>query len=106
MPADIGIRITGRYRSRGTARQVPFDEAMALFRDSTGRPGPATWEAGSYPEGEDEFPVTGVSWYEAAAYAAFAGKSLPTIYHWSLVAGPAAERRRSCRAATSQGRGS
>jgi pimeloyl-ACP methyl ester carboxylesterase len=23
-----------------------------------------------------------VSWYEAAAYAAFAGKSLPTMYHW------------------------
>ena len=69
-------------------RQVPFDEAMALFRDSTGRPGPGTWEAGGYPEGEDEFPVTGVSWYKAAAYAAFAGKSLPTIYHWSFVAGP------------------
>jgi hypothetical protein len=23
-----------------------------------------------------------VSWYEAAAYAEFAGKSLPTVYHW------------------------
>ncbi|MGH2400440.1 MAG: SUMF1/EgtB/PvdO family nonheme iron enzyme, partial [bacterium] len=67
-------------------RQIPFDEAMASFRDSAGRPGPATWEAGSYPEGQDEFPVTGVSWYEAVAYAAFAGKSLPTIYHWSFVA--------------------
>jgi pimeloyl-ACP methyl ester carboxylesterase len=30
--------------------------------------------------------VTGVSWYEAAAYAAWAGKSLPTIYHWNRVA--------------------
>ena len=27
-------------------------------------------------------PVGGVSWYEAAAYAAFADQSLPTIYHW------------------------
>ena len=27
-------------------------------------------------------PVTGVSWYEAAAYAAFAGKRLPTLFHW------------------------
>jgi dienelactone hydrolase len=27
-----------------------------------------------------------VSWYEAAAYAAFAGKSLPTIHHWYLAA--------------------
>ena len=29
----------------------------------------------------------GVSWYEAAAYAEFAGKRLPTVYHWSLAAG-------------------
>ena len=28
-----------------------------------------------------------MSWYEAAAYAAFAGKSLPTIYHWYRAAG-------------------
>ena len=68
-------------------RSISFDEAMASFRDSAGRSGPATWEAGSYPEGQDDFPVTGVSWYEAAAFAAFAGKSLPTIYHWSRAAG-------------------
>jgi dienelactone hydrolase len=30
----------------------------------------------------DDHPVTGVSWYEAAAYAEFAGKSLPTVDHW------------------------
>ena len=26
--------------------------------------------------------MAGVSWYEAAAYAEFAGKSLPTFFHW------------------------
>jgi eukaryotic-like serine/threonine-protein kinase len=30
--------------------------------------------------------VRGVSWFEAAAYAEFAGKSLPTIYHWTAAA--------------------
>jgi hypothetical protein len=30
--------------------------------------------------------VSGVSWYEAAAYAAWAGKTLPTIFHWNRVA--------------------
>jgi hypothetical protein len=30
----------------------------------------------------------GVSWYEAAAYAEFAGKSLPTLYHWLRAADP------------------
>ena len=34
-----------------------------------------------------EYPVGGVSWYEAAAYAKFAGKSLPTVYHWVRAAG-------------------
>ncbi len=43
--------------------------------DQTGRPGPSTWELGTYPKGQDDFPVRGVSWYEAAAYAKFAGKS-------------------------------
>jgi formylglycine-generating enzyme required for sulfatase activity len=63
-------------------RTLAFPETMARFVDSTGRPGPATWKVGGYPEGDDDLPVGGVSWYEAAAYAAFAGKELPTLYHW------------------------
>ena len=59
---------------------------MAVFRDTTGRPGPSTWEGGTFPAGNDDLPVSGVSWYEAAAYAEFAGKSLPTISHWFLAA--------------------
>jgi formylglycine-generating enzyme required for sulfatase activity/predicted esterase len=54
--------------------------------DSTGRPGPAGWALGDYPEGEDDFPVGGVSWYEAKAYAAWAQKSLPTVFHWRVAA--------------------
>jgi len=63
-------------------RILSWEEAMAEFRDETGRPGPATWEAGDFPKGQEDYPVGGVSWYEAAAYAEFAGKSLPSIYHW------------------------
>jgi dienelactone hydrolase len=63
-------------------REVPWEEAMQRLVDRTGRPGPSTWEAGGYRAGEDDFPVHGVSWYEAAAYAEFAGKSLPTVHHW------------------------
>ncbi|HYT68280.1 MAG TPA: protein kinase [Vicinamibacterales bacterium] len=69
------------------ARTLTWEEAMALFRDTTGRPGPATWEEGTFPEGQADFPVNGVSWYEASAYATFAGKSLPTAYHWHRAAG-------------------
>jgi dienelactone hydrolase len=67
-------------------RVLSFEEATARFRDRTGRPGPSTWQSGDYPEGQGDLPVTGVSWYEAAAYAAWAGKSLPTIYHWARAA--------------------
>jgi formylglycine-generating enzyme required for sulfatase activity/dienelactone hydrolase len=65
-------------------RTLAWHEAMALLRDTTGRPGPAGWELGNYPEGKDDYPVTGVSWYEAAAYAAFGGKRLPSLYHWGV----------------------
>ena len=67
-----------------TGEALSWDEAMALLKDATGRAGPATWHAGDYPDGQDDYPVTGVSWYEAAAYAEFAGKSLPTIWHWRV----------------------
>lgn len=61
---------------------IPWESAMSLFVDRTGRPGPSTWEAGDYADGQDEFPVAGVSWYEAAAYARYVGEELPTVYHW------------------------
>lgn len=64
------------------ARSLRFDEAMRLFRDKTGRPGPSTWEAGTYLEETADLPVTGVSWFEANAFAQFSGKSLPTMFHW------------------------
>jgi serine/threonine protein kinase len=58
----------------------------SVFVDTTGRPGPAGWALGEYPEGDDDLPVGGVSWFEASAYAAWVGKSLPTVFHWRLAA--------------------
>jgi len=63
-------------------RGLSWEEATSLFVDRTGRPGPSTWEVGTYASGRDDYPVGGVSWYEAAAFAEYAGKSLPTVYHW------------------------
>jgi formylglycine-generating enzyme required for sulfatase activity/DNA-binding winged helix-turn-helix (wHTH) protein/dienelactone hydrolase len=84
----------GGYRNRQywrepfvkDGRRLSWAEAMAEFRDATGRPGPANWEVGDYPRGQDDYPVAGVSWYEAAAYAAFAGKQIPTVFHWQRAA--------------------
>jgi eukaryotic-like serine/threonine-protein kinase len=67
-------------------RVIPWAEAMARMTDRTGRPGPSTWEAGEYPAGQENHPVAGVSWYEAAAFAKFTGKSLPTVAHWNHAA--------------------
>jgi serine/threonine protein kinase/dienelactone hydrolase len=69
-------------------KRLSWGEAMALFRDAAGQPGPMDWIQGRYPIGQDDFPVTGISWYEAAAYADFAGKSLPSLFHWNRAAGP------------------
>ena len=63
-------------------RALTFDQAMALFVDKTDRNAPSTWDLGNFPAGQENYPVGGVSWYEAAAYAEFVGKSLPTVHHW------------------------
>ena len=88
---------SGAYRNpalwhhefRDGERSLSFDEAMARFRDQTGRPAPATWEVGSFTAGTADHPVAGVSWYEAAAYCESVGKALPTMFHWSAAARPA-----------------
>ena len=67
-------------------KTLGWEQAVGLFRDTTGRPGPATWEVGGYPKGLGKHPVAGISWYEASAYADFAGKTLPTLYHWTRAA--------------------
>ena len=62
--------------------EIPWEEAMKEFRDSTNRPGPAGWAAGHFPEGKADIPVSGVNWFEASAYAVFAKKSLPVLPQW------------------------
>ena len=68
---------------------VVWEEAVAGFVDTTGRGAPAGWELGDYRPGQVDFPVTGVSWFEAVAYCRSVGKELPTIYHWARAALPA-----------------
>jgi DNA-binding winged helix-turn-helix (wHTH) protein len=62
---------------------LPFERTMEAFVDTTGVPGPAGWVDGRYPDGGADLPVTGVSWFEASAYAAFRGMQLPSARHWA-----------------------
>ncbi len=67
-------------------KALEWQEAMKEFRDRTGLQGPRSWTGQNFGEGKAEHPVTDITWYEAAAYAEFRGKQLPTIFQWEKAA--------------------
>ena len=67
-------------------KSLSWEDAMNEFKDRTGLPGPRSWTNQNFPDGKAGYPVTDVTWYEAAAYAAFKGKELPTIFQWEKAA--------------------
>ena len=64
-------------------------EDVEKFIDKTGRNGPSTWSVGKYNIEESNFPVLGISWFEALAYCEYKNKTLPNIYQWDNAAGMA-----------------
>ncbi len=56
---DFPIKIEGK--------NYTYKNTIKRFTDKFGRFGPGNWRYGKYPKGEDNFPVTNVSWFEARA---------------------------------------
>lgn len=67
-------------------KTIEWESAIVELRDKTGMPGPRSWIGQSFPEGRGDHPVTDITWHEAAAYAEFRGKSLPSIFQWEKAA--------------------
>lgn len=62
------------------------NDEYARFVAATGHTPPQDWEDGRPAEGRGDHPVVFVTWNDAAAYAEWAGKSLPTSQQWEKAA--------------------
>ncbi|TVL96589.1 MAG: hypothetical protein CV087_23600 [Candidatus Brocadia sp. WS118] len=67
-------------------KEITWEEALSYFKDRVGLPGPRSWVNQEFPQGKENHPVADITWYEAAAYAEFVGKNLPTIFQWEKAA--------------------
>ncbi|MCY7347486.1 MAG: protein kinase, partial [Pyrinomonadaceae bacterium] len=58
------------------------NEDYKKFVDASGHQTPLDWKNGMFPDGQAKFPVAGIDWDDATAFAKWADKRLPTEEEW------------------------
>ncbi len=89
-----GYRLSHLWLEEMIIKKTVVSQSTALnsFVDQTGIPAPRHWSGGKYPAGSEDHPVTGITWYEANAYAIWSGKQLPEWQQWWRAAVDADDR--------------
>jgi formylglycine-generating enzyme required for sulfatase activity len=71
---NVGAFYIDRYEVTNTQYKT--------FINATGHLPPRHWKNGTFASGKDNHPAMYVSWFDAEAYASWAGKRLPTEEEW------------------------
>ena len=88
------IPVMGAGESIYVKRTPVTNQEYAAFVKATGAQVPSNWTKGTYPKGEDNYPVNFVSYLDAESYCAWLTKQdgvntyrLPNESEWELAAG-------------------